>query len=378
MKALKGIVISLFLAGGGISFALAIAEVFLRVSRIPIARHSDHMFTVIEHDARLGWKMKPRIDDIVDLLDTENIPVRTNSAGLWDKEFSQVKAPGEFRIALLGDSITWGYGVAEEERFGNVLERLDTQYECMNFGIPAYGTDQELLMWRYMASQYQPDLVILTVYSVNDYDDNMSDIRWGRSKPYFEFNTAGDLEMRNLPLPKTTFWDHGIMHEIAPPYRSLCSQTVERRSRIADWLVKHSDVVRLIYTASNRRTSASGNTSDASPVPKEVPVSPKQEMEIRLLNTLVKKLAAEVTAKNSRFLVVLAGPFGVPYSHLTNELSKDQVPYLDVTSHKLQQELGGGENRVYLPYSGHWTVAANKAVPDLLHRKITEMRVVKP
>src|SRR5436190_20010067 len=48
------------------------------------------------------------------------LPVRSNSLGLRDREMPP-KTPGKYRIAVIGDSITWGQGIEENERFTNLL-----------------------------------------------------------------------------------------------------------------------------------------------------------------------------------------------------------------------------------------------------------------
>ena len=47
------------------------AELGLRISNVWIGRHSDTMFTVIDYDEELGWKMKPNVSARIDLVDTE-------------------------------------------------------------------------------------------------------------------------------------------------------------------------------------------------------------------------------------------------------------------------------------------------------------------
>lgn len=138
----------------GCFVSLLVAEVVLRLSNAWIGRHSDAMFTVIEYDRVLGWKMKPIINEKIDLVDVEDIPMRSNSSGFWDKEFVLQKPPDRCRIAFLGDSFTWGLGVREEERFTDLLAAANQGWESLNFGIPSYGTDQSLLVWQQLAHRY--------------------------------------------------------------------------------------------------------------------------------------------------------------------------------------------------------------------------------
>lgn len=94
--------------------------------------------------------------------------IETNSIGMRDKEYSLNKAPGTYRIFVLGDSFAFGLGVNNEEMFSEVLEReLNGQYEgsfeVFNLAILGIGTDSEysrlLQYW-----DYTPDVVILQYY----------------------------------------------------------------------------------------------------------------------------------------------------------------------------------------------------------------------
>jgi lysophospholipase L1-like esterase len=93
--------------------------------------------------------------------------VVNNSLGFREKEFVTPKPPNVYRIMVLGDSYTWGTGLAEEERYSNRLEALLSskfpykEIEVLNFGIGGLATVHE----REVLAQYQdmvkPDLIIV-------------------------------------------------------------------------------------------------------------------------------------------------------------------------------------------------------------------------
>jgi lysophospholipase L1-like esterase len=100
--------------------------------------------------------------------------VRNNALGFREREFSMPKTSGTFRIMVLGDSLTWGAGLGEEERYSHLLEEKlraavgkAGNVEVLNFGRSATATvDQEKIL----ASQIQvvnPDLVVVG-FCVND------------------------------------------------------------------------------------------------------------------------------------------------------------------------------------------------------------------
>ena len=99
------------------------------------------------------------------------VPVQTNSLGFREREYPVERAPEVVRIAVLGDSYTFGTGVPFEEIFSKRLEKhlntLGVPSEVVNFGVPGYNTALELETWREVASRFKADLVILG-YVLND------------------------------------------------------------------------------------------------------------------------------------------------------------------------------------------------------------------
>ena len=111
-----------------------------------------------------------------------------NRLGYRGREVAEARTPGRPRIVMLGDSITFGYGVRDGETFSAVIETLDPRLEVVNLGVQGYGTDQELLKLEREGFAYAPDVVVLNVCLANDLLDNAS----ARSiydgvypKPYF-------------------------------------------------------------------------------------------------------------------------------------------------------------------------------------------------
>ena len=79
-----------------------------------------------------------RVDDLREVVLRKNdsttrfgLEWRTNSMGMRDREYSQRKPPGTFRVALVGDSIGAGWGVNAEDRFESILE------ETWDWRVPA-------------------------------------------------------------------------------------------------------------------------------------------------------------------------------------------------------------------------------------------------
>jgi lysophospholipase L1-like esterase len=96
--------------------------------------------------------------------------VVTNSEGLRDRERVRSKPPGTRRIAVLGDSFTFGYGVEGDAVWPAVLERLMSPgVEVLNFGVGGYSTQDEAALLEHKALAFDPDLVLVG-YTLNDPD----------------------------------------------------------------------------------------------------------------------------------------------------------------------------------------------------------------
>lgn len=339
-----------------------------------MGRHSDTMFKIVEYDSLLGWRLKAKINEKVDLVDVEDIPIRTNSLGFWDKEFEIKKNPERCRITFLGDSFTWGMGVREEERFSNLVNVADPSWESLNFGVPGYGIDQSLLLWQSITHRYQPDLTVLTIYR-NDYLDNLSLVRYGRRKPYFELSSDQKLEAKGIPVDKTDFWKDGIFNQIAPPYVFWFNVPIEHRSRIVHWFAKNSDLARAAYTLFRiiRRTQ---KTEEIHNEEGKGGLGPLEKYQVELLGLLVEQLEREVENADARLIVILAGEPSPQFELQKEKFDLAGLAYVDATTENLKN-LPSGEFPIYQRFSRHWTSEAHRAVADLLIQEIRKQGICK-
>lgn len=143
-------------------------------------------------DPQLGFALRPGVTGWYGKEGGSDI--RVNEQGRRDRGFPLERSPGTFRVAVIGDSFVTGLEVAEERGLVAALERDLTRCpalngaapEAMNFGVPGYGTAQELLMLRTRALAYRPDAVVLVVFPGNDVRNNFRPLQRDPVRPYFE------------------------------------------------------------------------------------------------------------------------------------------------------------------------------------------------
>ena len=115
-----------------------------------------------------------------------NNRVSLNSHGQRNEEIPLRKPAGERRILVLGDSVTFGWGVNQGEDFPAQLEKLlqkrnQARWRVINAGVNGYNSEQEAIYFTTEGIAYEPDIVIL-VYVSNDVDPvfNPKPVTWRR------------------------------------------------------------------------------------------------------------------------------------------------------------------------------------------------------
>ena len=123
------------------------------------------------YDPILGWTLAPsrRNDTGQDASSAEGLRAprvgmsfadrRTRHSGLAEK-------PATVRVALMGDSMTYGYEVRCEDSWGHALEaHLGPDVQVLNFGVSGYGLQQVLLRYDRDARPWKPQIVVIGITS---------------------------------------------------------------------------------------------------------------------------------------------------------------------------------------------------------------------
>lgn len=95
--------------------------------------------TVTVFDRELGWCVQPSSA-------SPSGDCRIGALGTrGPREYPHEPPRGVVRLVCFGDSFTFGDEVKDEWTYEALLEQLDLRIEALNFGVPAFGTDQALL-----------------------------------------------------------------------------------------------------------------------------------------------------------------------------------------------------------------------------------------
>ena len=189
---------SAFLLLFGLVVAFILAEVIVRVF------YPEPVLPRFVLDAGYGVRAnQPKVITRHYVPGDYDVEISTNSSGMrGKKEYSIDKSQDVYRIAVLGDSFGFGFGVNDNEVISVVLEDIlnssnicgSYRYEVLNFSVSGFGQAEQLVTYREKVRAYGADEVVLFYFS-NDIGNNAV-------SRLFELTKAGELRRTgNAYLP---------------------------------------------------------------------------------------------------------------------------------------------------------------------------------
>jgi len=324
LKSLALLVVSLLVAFGA-------AEVGLRLGGVKFDA------SLYGNDAVTGWRLRPHAQG---WWTTENVSyVRLNSFGGHDREYSLAKPPNTVRVAVLGDSMTAAVQVEIPQTFASVLQQRlagcpafgQQNVEVMNFGVPGFGTAQELLQFRHYVRPYDPDIVILAFFTYNDVHNNHRALNpvAADSAPYFVLRD-------NQLVLDDSFRRRGSSYGWL---RDRLADAVNRSrvaQLVAEGLIRHG-LFRLTRPREEAIQERFGG--DMGTLMHAAPKTPEMQEAWQVTEGVILQLAREVEQAGARFWLVtlLEGTQGLPPAERAREVERRRIEDLYYSDRRLER-----------------------------------------
>ena len=338
--------------GISVTFFLLIGtELFLRVShleqKVPAQPKGWAIIperSWIEYHPVLGWVHQKNKQAVLQK-NGQEVPLTTNSLGLRGRrEYSPSRSKGIRRIYALGDSLTFGFGVRDEDTFPAQMEKADASYEAMNFGVPGYGVDQIFLLLHTFGFAYQPDVVVITLYPEDFWRATRAFNDGGYGKPYFVLDSQGPLALRHVPVPPGKNFSVPQFPEVIHP-------------SALEGLLEKSYLYRLARRAVTRLKKIMGRED------------PDSSTEWILGRAILKEMIGEIKSQRVRPVLVIAPPARwitgtvEPVRDSLNLFAaREGVEILDLTPLFLNAVKKSSLDEYYIPNDQHWTAKGNALV----------------
>jgi hypothetical protein len=238
--------------------SLAGIEICLRVWGPEVLALGD-INVFYRYDPVLGWDNLPNASGYLTRAEYRT-QVSNNSLGMRDVEIGE-KQPGEYRVAFLGDSFTWGVGVSYGERFTEIAEKLDPDIRPLNFGVSGFSPVQYLLQLD-RVFPLKPDYVVLVFCLGNDLTDNVEYRPYDHPKPYAKLSSDDTrVEIAGYPLPVSEqgpalFGANSSLRTVGLVKRVVDSWTKPRAGVVRSGRGIYAESLRSLYLPTNMLTPA--------------------------------------------------------------------------------------------------------------------------
>lgn len=202
--------------------ALVLAESAAQLFSSTESETPEHQFW--KYDPEIGWSHRSNEQGTFQSkLNGFHSTVKLGGFGTREND-NDIQGPFEHTILVVGDSVTAGFEVENNQTFSAVLEKRlfsdGRKIRVVNSGVRGYGTDQAYLTMKRLIPVFKPD-VVLYVYCWNDLTDNLAIKNRFRlfSKPAFVLTESGKLQLENspaVPMPighyDFVYFDREIKH----------------------------------------------------------------------------------------------------------------------------------------------------------------------
>lgn len=382
----KKIIVNLALLISTITIFLIFLEISLRLfypqNLNPSFLPTTNLGTFSEYNSILGWKLKPNAEGYLFSGEFKTY-VKNNAQGLrMSRNVLQQKS--KYRIAFLGDSFMWGFGVEESERISENLERQLKNVEVLNFGVSGYGSDQEYLQLNNTVLKFQPNMVVLEFYA-NDLEDAGNNMRYGYQKPLFKLKN-NILELTNVPVPKREEWEDKTYSTLTKinlylSHKSHAFVFFKPLLREINEIISHKRLPEVDTISVIRKN-----------------YSEDYQQYKQLNDKLYCEMSNILRQRNITFVVVNFPPKGyISQKLLKNGLKKYKISEDDIDLNKISKMLSNlsqnckfyfvdiypyfrdykDKEKLYFKIDAHWSKEGHKYASEILFKKLKEYRLVK-
>jgi hypothetical protein len=349
------------------TIALVCAEMFLRLQSAGI-RGSESMDTgLIQYDRELGWRLQP---DWQGTHRHHDYSVRYSISaqgfrGPWPTEDDRP------HVALVGDSFTFGLGVADDATFARRLEGLahEPALQVTNLGVPGYSTDQETLLMEQVLAEVRADQVVMVVCLINDVFDNerLFPLQATHGKPRFRLDDDGGLTLENVPVPFAAKPESEMKSNLAS---LVTDNAAMNRGSLSGWLGRQEIVRRLGWFRPSFQ-APSGFYDE------------RFGEALRLFDAIVGRASRAVQSTGATFALALLpgrsfvedpGGYSAQYQEflrqqLIQRASANQIAVTDLAV-PLRKRFEADSAALFHPHDGHLNGRGHAEVAALLHQSL--------
>lgn len=358
LKKLKiyDLTINFAIACVSVSIVCILFEISLRMFSPQIFEvHPPYMY---QADPEVGYVLRPDFSSSIKRSEFD-VQFTTNIMGTRGLNPELLDQEDTYSILVLGDSMAWGFGVADNETFSvrlkqSIKEDSNQHVEVINGAVPGYGTVDQLNYLRANIDKFQPDLVVVQFFSVNDFIENQS--------PANEWATIDEMGM----LGALDGFDVQLDENL--PRIESWKQFAKQNSHLAK-LCSDSLGYLIIRSGENFAPSMAALWGEDF-----------SENEAALTIDLLNQVAELANKHNATVMFLYStGQAQVVQDRYTPAESRQVVAMAAQKSNvawvDLSEQMQAKDEKLgfYYPQDGHWTSAGHRAVAEIVQPYILQL-----
>ncbi len=240
--------------------------------------------------------------------------------------------PTQADMVILGDSLTFGYGVEDRDSWPAIIARTLPHLSVVNLGLIGAGPEQYVRVYETFGTQLHPKVVIVGLYPDNDFWDAGLFAKWLKSKTggsYMVWRNLGritpsDTGVRRLSKQSQSFLkQHSLLFNLTEHARNLY------RSRHAPRSLTLSDGTDMKLWPKKFSSRARGSKA----------AQPEFQLVVQSLTRLQTLTTAQgaqliiliLPSKEHLYTPLLGETVPDPNLDLSNALEQLGINYLDLT-----------------------------------------------
>lgn len=361
---MKEVAIKIFLAVLSVTIMFLLTETFLRIF--------DKDIMVWRYDPILGYSFVPGVH----IKRNQNklfpgIEIKINSQGIRENfDIPDKKEEKEFRILIIGDSNTFGYGVNLKDSYPKQLEvflredekvrETNFNYRVINAGVPGRNIEELKKFVFHYALNFKPDLLILGLF-INDIEPSY-------------FIVSGGKDVRRPPFYPSEFNQPLIGGRILP---ESIKEILRKYSKIYLYFESTYSNLRFFLGLDKPNDYLKKEFSDLKHLSSNDPLVIKK-YEIMMQDIL--KIQRFLDLHNIKFLTIIL-PFRSQVeikeasdniqTNLTKFFKKNEIMFVD-----LLPNLKENKNRnLYLPNDGHPNKLGHQIIAEVIYKFLISDRI---
>jgi len=224
-----------------IALDLILRLVFVDEVKVESAYLQDDFIPLFEPDAY--GKIYPNLSLSLSAGDSKAIEITTNALGMRMGDIHLEKNPEVTRIAVMGDSMAFGWNLPAEKTFPALLKSCLTGqkekcYEILNFAAPGFTSLHLIKQYESIVHNFKPDVLILSIGFFDSFESRLSE---EEIFSIFEENgiSEGMKGFENL-LDKYSCLGHWLAQRKINRIHTVIEQRIAERIKSNQWSAKVS------------------------------------------------------------------------------------------------------------------------------------------